>query len=176
MLATAQDAEGNIFGVPRQAYGIGLQYNRDLFTQAGLDPDKPPTTWDEVRAAAKAIAEKTGQAGYVQMSQSNTGGWQTTVATYARGGRMEQVNEDGTRHLDRQQPRHQGRARVPQGPPLGGRLMGSNFLFDWGTSNQAFAAGQVGMYTQGADVYTSLVQAQPDRPGHLRPDHRPADR
>ena len=37
--------------------------------------------------------------------------------------------------------------------------MGSNFLFDWGTSNQAFAAGQVGMYTQGADVYTSLVQA-----------------
>ena len=30
------------------------------------------------------------------MSQSNTGGWQTTVATYARGGRMEQLNEDGT--------------------------------------------------------------------------------
>ena len=37
--------------------------------------------------------------------------------------------------------------------------MGSNFLFDWGTSNQAFAAGQVGMYTQGSDVYTALVQA-----------------
>ena len=73
---TAQDANGHIFGLPRQAYGIGLQYNRDLFTQAGLDPDKPPTTWDEVRADAKAIADKTGQAGYVQMSQSNTGGWQ----------------------------------------------------------------------------------------------------
>lgn len=37
--------------------------------------------------------------------------------------------------------------------------MGSNFLYDWGSSNQAFAAGQVGMYTQGADVYTHLVQA-----------------
>ena len=57
VLATAQDADGHIFGLPRQAYGIGLQYNRDLFTQAGLDPDKPPTTWDEVRAAAKAIAD-----------------------------------------------------------------------------------------------------------------------
>lgn len=35
--------------------------------------------------------------------------------------------------------------------------MGSNFLLDWGTINQAFAAGQVGMYTSGSDVYNSLV-------------------
>ena len=35
--------------------------------------------------------------------------------------------------------------------------MGSNFLFDWGTINQAFAAGQIGMYMGGSDVYNSLV-------------------
>ena len=35
--------------------------------------------------------------------------------------------------------------------------MGSNFLFEWGTINQAFAAGQVGMYMSGSDVYNSLV-------------------
>jgi ABC-type glycerol-3-phosphate transport system substrate-binding protein len=35
--------------------------------------------------------------------------------------------------------------------------MGDNFLFDWGTINQAFAAGQVGMYIGGSDVYNSLV-------------------
>ena len=35
--------------------------------------------------------------------------------------------------------------------------MGSNFLLDWGTINQAFAAGQVGMYMSGSDVYNSLV-------------------
>ena len=39
VLATAQDDEGRIYGLPRQAYGIGLQYNRQLFEQAGLDPD-----------------------------------------------------------------------------------------------------------------------------------------
>ena len=27
--------------------------------------------------------------------------------------------------------------------------MGSNFLLDWGTINQAFAAGQIGMYIVG---------------------------
>jgi ABC-type glycerol-3-phosphate transport system substrate-binding protein len=38
--------------------------------------------------------------------------------------------------------------------------MGSNFLFDWGTINQAFGAGQIGMYTSGSDIYTNLVQSQ----------------
>jgi ABC-type glycerol-3-phosphate transport system substrate-binding protein len=35
--------------------------------------------------------------------------------------------------------------------------MGANFLYDWGTINQAFAAGQIGMYMGGSDVYNSLV-------------------
>jgi ABC-type glycerol-3-phosphate transport system substrate-binding protein len=159
VLATVQDADGHIFGLPRAAYGIGLQYNRQLFEQAGLDPDQPPTTWDEVRAAAKQIAEQTGQAGYIQMSQSNTGGWQTTVATYARGGRMEQANEDGTVTSTVNNPATKEALEFLKALRWEDDSMGSNFLFDWGSSNQAFAAGQVGMYTQGADVYTNLVQA-----------------
>lgn len=158
VLATGQDAAGNIFALPTAAYGIGLQYNRALFTQAGLDPDKPPTTWDEVRADAKAIAEKTGQAGYAQMSQSNTGGWQTTVATYARGGRMETV--DGgkvTATLDN--PGTKAALEFLKALRWEDDSMGANFLFDWGTINQAFAAGQIGMYTGGSDVYTSLLRS-----------------
>jgi len=40
-----------------------LFYNADLFKQAGLDPDNPPKTWAEVKAAALAIAEKTDAEG-----------------------------------------------------------------------------------------------------------------
>ena len=36
--------------------------------------------------------------------------------------------------------------------------MGSNFLLDWGIINQEFAAGNIGMYTSGSDVYTALVR------------------
>ena len=36
--------------------------------------------------------------------------------------------------------------------------MGSTFDYDWGAINQAFAAGKIGMYTSGSDVYTALVQ------------------
>ena len=95
VLVNGQDADGKIWAVPTQAYGMSLTYNRTLFKEAGLDPDKPPTTWDEVRAAAKTIAEKTGKAGFAEMATQNTGGWQLTTATYALGGRMQTVADDG---------------------------------------------------------------------------------
>ena len=34
-----------------------LYYNRDLFRKAGLDPDKPPATWDEFRVDAKKLTK-----------------------------------------------------------------------------------------------------------------------
>lgn len=37
-----------------------LYYNRDAFTKAGLDPDKPPTTLAELQAAAKKLTIKSG--------------------------------------------------------------------------------------------------------------------
>lgn len=35
---------------------IMLWYNADLFTQAGLDPENPPKTWDEFLAACEALS------------------------------------------------------------------------------------------------------------------------
>src|SRR5258705_2664742 len=95
VLVNGQDDKGQIWALPTQAYGMSLTYNRTLFTQAGLDPDKPPTTWDEVRTYAKTIADKTDASGYSEMATSNTGGWQLTTSTYALGGRMETVAADG---------------------------------------------------------------------------------
>lgn len=37
-----------------------LYYNKDLFKQAGLDPDKAPATLDEVKAAAEKLSAKNG--------------------------------------------------------------------------------------------------------------------
>lgn len=34
-----------------------MYYNLDLFRAAGLDPDKPPTTWEEAREAAQALVD-----------------------------------------------------------------------------------------------------------------------
>jgi ABC-type glycerol-3-phosphate transport system substrate-binding protein len=42
--------------------------------------------------------------------------------------------------------------------------MGSTFDYGWSDINQAFAAGKVGMYVSGSDVYTNLVQAEKINP------------
>ena len=66
---------------------MGLLINRKLFQQAGLDPDTPPTTWEEVRAAAKKIAALgNGIAGFGEYSAGNTGGWHFTAQMYGLGG------------------------------------------------------------------------------------------
>jgi len=51
--------DGGMYMVPMlRTVAAGL-YNKDLFAQAGLDPEKPPLTWDELEAASKAITRDT---------------------------------------------------------------------------------------------------------------------
>ncbi|CAD7037140.1 sugar ABC transporter substrate-binding protein [Pseudorhizobium endolithicum] len=47
--------DGRYFGVPKATNTIALYYNKDLFEAAGLDPDKPPQTWDELLEAARKL-------------------------------------------------------------------------------------------------------------------------
>ena len=156
VLDVVSDDSGNVFGVPVAAYGMGLHYNRAMFEAAGLDPDSPPTTWAEIREYADAIAEATGEAGYAQMTQNNTGGWILTTFTYALGGRMQELDgEDVTVSLDNDATK--SALQMLHDMRWEDDSLGSNFLLDWGTINQAFAAGQVGMYMSGSDVYNSLV-------------------
>lgn len=158
ILEGVQDADGNIFGFPRQAYAMGLHYNRDLFAEAGLDPDDPPATWDEIRAAAKQISDATGKAGYAQMAINNTGGWQLTNATIARGGRTQIDNGDGTFTSTIDNDATKAALRFLHELRWEDDSFGAKFDLDWGTINQEFAAGNIGMYTTGSDVYTALVR------------------
>lgn len=51
-LATYED---KIYALPFAAEGSVLLYNKGLFKQAGLDPEKPPTTWQEIYDDATKI-------------------------------------------------------------------------------------------------------------------------
>jgi ABC-type glycerol-3-phosphate transport system substrate-binding protein len=50
--------DGKTYGIPDQVNGLCLFYNKELFRQAGLDPGKPPETWDEFVEYAKTITDK----------------------------------------------------------------------------------------------------------------------
>lgn len=56
---------GKIFAVPQNPDASALFYNKDLFKQAGLDPQQPPTTWQQIaQDAAKISALGGGVKGY----------------------------------------------------------------------------------------------------------------
>src|SRR5258706_1129951 len=82
VIVNGQDADGKIWAVPTAAYGMSLTYNRTLFTQAGLDPDKPPTTWGEIKTAAKTIPRENGPARLAHKANENTRGWPPTTAPH----------------------------------------------------------------------------------------------
>ncbi len=45
-----------LYSMPMEATCLGLLCNRELFRKAGLDPDRPPRTWDELREYAKKLS------------------------------------------------------------------------------------------------------------------------
>ena len=83
---------------------IVMGYNRDLMERAGLDPDAPPTTWDEFTAAVDAICalESDGEGEIYGVSlrtarNPNSAHWSLPII-WANGGDV--VGEDGTVSFD----------------------------------------------------------------------------
>ncbi len=52
--------DNKLLSMPFNASAPMLYYNRTAFKEAGLDPDRPPTTLQEVRAAAEKLVVKSG--------------------------------------------------------------------------------------------------------------------
>ncbi len=48
---------GKTYSIPFQRSTIVLYYNKDLFKAAGLDPNKAPQTWDEMKEYAKKLTK-----------------------------------------------------------------------------------------------------------------------
>ncbi|WP_189245880.1 ABC transporter substrate-binding protein [Streptosporangium pseudovulgare] len=146
--------DGKVYGLPTDGYGMGLVYNRDVFTKAGLDPANPPKTWAEVREAAKKIsALGPGYVGFGEYSGNNVGGWHFTASLYGRGGDV--VTPDGKKAA----------FNSPEGVAVLENLkqmrwtddsMGSRLYIDWPALMKAMAGGRMGMMLGAPDVLISL--------------------
>ncbi len=83
-----------LYGVPMQYNLQYLYYNKDIFAAAGLDPETPPTTLEELEKAAIACTDPSkNQYGFGVSSEY------TYYCEYlwANGGDV--INEDGTENL-----------------------------------------------------------------------------
>ncbi|NYI03917.1 ABC transporter substrate-binding protein [Allostreptomyces psammosilenae] len=155
-LAPVTDPSGRLFGLPVSEYALGLVYNRELFARAGLDPERPPATWEEVRRAAAAVWEATGVAGFAMPTTNNTGGWVLTAMTYTHGGRMEQEVDGATVATFDTEP---ARAALDllRAMRWEDASMGTQHLRNAADIGKDFAAGRVAMMVATPSFYVEHV-------------------
>ncbi|HVV25194.1 MAG TPA: extracellular solute-binding protein [Pseudonocardiaceae bacterium] len=148
--------DGHYYGLPKTNYSMGLLYNKQLFTKAGLDPNSPPTTWDQVQADAKKIAALgNGTVGYADYSASNEGGWHFTAELYSQGGEM--VSGDG-KHAAFDDAAGKAVLTNLQQMRWRDNSMGSKQLLTIPDVQAMMGSGKLGMYIAAPDNLPTLVK------------------
>ncbi len=89
--------DGKYFGVPKATNTIALYYNKDMFKAKGLDPSKPPQTWDELVEDARKLTDPAKNVyGLAFSAKANEEGtFQFLPWAQMGGGSYEHINADG---------------------------------------------------------------------------------
>ncbi len=54
-LMQAAKLRGTLYSIPMEATNLGIYYNKQIFRDAGLDPERPPTTWEELYDVSRKL-------------------------------------------------------------------------------------------------------------------------
>ncbi|HEX2863688.1 MAG TPA: ABC transporter substrate-binding protein [Deinococcales bacterium] len=80
---------GGQYSLPVSASNLALFWNKDLFRKAGLNPARPPRTWDELVSFSQQIKERTGKLGFELYTAGGEGtSWQWQVFNWQAGGNL----------------------------------------------------------------------------------------
>lgn len=91
--------DGKVYGVPFQRSTPVMYYNKEAFAAAGLDPEKPPLTWDELVSTAQKLTRREGDRTTrwgveLPLEAFN---WFYYALTYSNGGQT--LSDDGSKVL-----------------------------------------------------------------------------
>ena len=153
--------KGRVYGLPFSADSSVLIWNKALFKQAGLDPSKGPTTWQEIADDAAKVSALGGDIKGFYFSGNCAGCNIFTIMpmVWASGGNI--LNDDGSKAtLDTPQLRGAialYRGMVTKGEvPAGAQTdTGANFF-------AAFAGGKIGLAPSGAFAIGALNTQYPN--------------
>jgi sn-glycerol 3-phosphate transport system substrate-binding protein len=131
--------DGQTWGVPFQRSTIVAYYNKDMFREAGLDPEAPPETWDELVEVGRTLRE-TGPYG-IMIPSTGYPYWMFQALATQNG--MELMNSDGTEtYFD--DPAVIEALEYWVALSAEHDIMPSGTV-EWGTLRQAFLEGQTAM-------------------------------
>lgn len=149
ILNLGQDADGMQRAIPLAISSPLMYYNADLFREAGLDPEAPPQTWEEVREAALIIREKTGEYG-LGLQTNAADNWLPQSLIESNGGWI--IDPDGQVAVN--QPEVEEVYRFWQELALVDRSLP---VITDAEQEQAFAAGRLGMYVKTSAALSNFI-------------------
>ncbi len=137
-----------------------LYWNKELFEKAGLDPEKPPTSWEEMYQACEKLKPVMGNGQFALNTavDSGTFGWTTVAAQKHVAGHLP-ISEDWST-ADAKDPKYeeligfyktlQSKGWIPR------QALGA------GNSAQPFGEGKVAMMSQGSWGMSEIAADYPD--------------
>jgi multiple sugar transport system substrate-binding protein len=146
---------GKTYGLPYVFSTPVLFYNADVFKAAGLDPNRPPRSWAEVKKYALQIKAKANKAG-VYVALHGAFDWMYQSLLLSNGGRV--MSED------------RKRLTFADAPALEAVRMLRDLVTTGAHPNvaasdaqAAMAAGNMGMYLQTSALQNYLLNASKDK-------------
>lgn len=148
------ELDGQTYCLPFTFSTPMLYYNGSLFEAAGLDPNDPPETWDEVQEYALKIKEATpGAEGiHVATTGASSGEWICQALIYSNGGSI--LSDDRTT------------IELNQEGGMGAMQMlrdladsGAHGTLTEEEAQEAFLNGNLGMYLQSSALYAAAADS-----------------
>lgn len=149
-------ADGKTWGIPFQRSTIVMFYNKDAFREVGLDPEKPPRNWTEMReAAAKLVTRENGNTSRWGVMIPSTGYayWMFGALTKQNGHAL--MNAAGTRTAFDSPKAVQA---LEFWTSLSKDGLSPKGLIEWGTLRQNFVEGKTAMMWHSTGNLTAVLK------------------
>ena len=150
--------DDTLYSMPFSTSNAVMYYNKDLFKEAGLDPDNPPQTFSEIEDAAQKIKNATGNYGFTMA----TIGWYFEQLL-ANQGELYLDNDNGfsgepTKSLVNEEA---GQMIFQWLDNMNKAETFKNYGSDWEDPRAPFLAGQVGIYFDSSANTREMVKQAP---------------
>lgn len=159
--------QGETYGVPTNNETMAFIYNQQLFEDAGLDPNSPPATWEQVVEFSNQIHTNLGISGFGMVSRLNHGNtpFRFMPVLWAHGGSALDETDDNPTYQEIRinTPESRAAMQVYYDMYVRDGSVPNSALDNSQTENrELFLAGQVAMMISHPTEYNIIVQNAPD--------------
>ncbi|MBC7771089.1 MAG: ABC transporter substrate-binding protein [Pyrinomonadaceae bacterium] len=154
---------GKLWGLVNTCGSVALYYNKTLFREAGLDPEKPPRTIDELDACHASLTTKNASGEYERVGFLHTEpGWWSWPWGYFFGGTLyDSVSDTAVAASPANIAGYEWVQSYPRTYGASALIKFQSGLGVYGTAQHPFLAGKVAMTIQGPWLVNNIQEFKP---------------